>query len=358
MDLKKIIPILAIVGVFVYGGIKIRNNMTKIVGAPAPVQVDQSKVKKNLGEYLRQPRANYKPAMEANTQVPKACVDYFDQLQKLDLISFKQSNFKVSYQDLPQPPTDCVMVDDAYQAAEKTFMEKCLMGNNTKSDVVSEDCASSLFMMRAAVTRVIFKDKPIKEISDLHQLTDLLFAEFSGAFNAEHSPDFSRISSVAARMLELNPNLYVAAKVAAITDVIPGLINEKTATPEQKAEYWAKAEQSLKRAQNMNPNDGTLADAEAAVRTEGFNPAKTVEYAQGLVQKNPGDDRAQFLLAMGQWKSNDRNASVQSLQRAIELNPTNQDYQKTMAAISSPDATGDSFKGSISINVSSDDFNP
>jgi Tfp pilus assembly protein PilF len=112
------------------------------------------------------------------------------------------------------------------------------------------------------------------------------------------------------------------------------------------------------RAQQLNPNDPNLADTEAAIHTHGFDPAKTVEYASGMVQKNPRDDRAFFLLAYGQWKGNDRNNAVQNLKKAIALNPNRQDYKDVMAAITQPNATADAFKGSMSIAVSNDDFNP
>jgi|GEM_PF-3729118 len=358
MDVKKLIPVLAVIGVFVYGGWKIRSHFQHVLqhgtltpsSHETPASTPAQPLKKGLGEYLHQPREHYETLAKANPAIPAACGDYFERLEAIDFRDFQKTNFKLQYQAIPSPDPDCVIADASYSLAEKDFMQKCMLQHERRSDVVDDDCARALFLMRASVTRLLLKDKPVSEITDLKQLSDLMFAEFVGKSGESDPPDFARLGQVAERMLELNPNLYAAAKVATFSDLEKGM-SEKT------PEAWQKAQAALKRAETMNPEDPDLTDTAMAIQTQGFDPARTVDEANRMLQEDPNDDRGYFFLAYGQWKANDRQAAIANLQKAIDLNPSREDYRQIMNEITAPKADGDSFKGALSVTVSDDDFN-
>jgi len=125
---------------------------------------------------------------------------------------------------------------------------------------------------------------------------------------------------------------------------------------EDSTEIWNRSAEALQRAREVRPHDEMLNDADIAIQTKGFDPAKTHELSEKMTQQNPENDRGWFLLAYSQWKQGEHGLSMINLKHAISLAPNNPDYQSTLQEISKPGANGDSFSGAFKVSIGNDDF--
>ena len=314
--------------------------------------------------YLRQGRdfqgALAEKSKEPNSSIPPACADYFDQLEKIDLQGGSE-NSKMSYQILPNKPEGCTWKDDSLDLASAEFEKVCvntpLEQKVNLSSSLSDACLTKLFFLRSAITRLLLKDRPISSISDAHQLVDLLFAEFAASASSK-SPDFSRIKEASDRMLELDPHLYVAAKTSVYSGAIQGLMAEqaKIGSENQSKFNWQKVEADLARADRLNPADPSLDDARALIATHGFDPKKTLAYAENKVREFPETGRNYFLKGYAEWKLNQRPEAIADLKKAIALSPEHSEYPKLLIDLKKPEANADSYQGNFNFSVNESDF--
>ena len=306
--------------------------------------------------YLRAPRTNFKEWVAQATDVPKECAGFIEQLESLDLLQAEAKNFKISYQQLPTWVENCAISNAAFKHALDAFNEKCLKVANAKSDIISDECGTAPFFLRASTTVLLLDKKPLSEVSDLHQLTDLLFFEFFKNSGAQDMPDLTHLKEISARMSEVNPHLYGVAKVANFADSFDALL--KTSNHDQAGAdaAWAKAEQSLARAKELSPNDPAMIDTEIAIKTHGFDPEKTLAYSETMIEQNPNDGKGYYVKANGLWISGKQGDALAMLKQAIQLDPTNEGYQDTLKKMSGPHPVKDPFAGHYQMGISSGDF--
>ena len=361
MDFKTAIPIFLVVALFGYGGYRVRESFKGNAAVQTEKRtnenVDTSLTKKSLSDFLRAPRKDYKEALGKNATIPADCVDYFDQLEQIDMMTFKQPESTLTFQQLPVRPEKCQFSDSAYDAAQKAFNEKCLGQETSPNAVVSEECGSALYFVRASITRLLLKDKPIAEIKDLSKLTDLLFSEFQAASVDGHSFDSARLREIGQQMLNRNSNLFVAAKVVNFADILDGINSLEKKDPKSD-EVWARAATSLNRARAMNPQDPDMDDLEMVVSTQGMNPDKALTYSKALVAKDANNSKGYYVQAYSEWKNSHQNESMESLKHAMDLDPKNEEYAQIYQAITTPGSTIDSFRMPMKFGISSKDFDP
>jgi len=307
-----------------------------------------------LGKYLKAPRVGYREVFLKDTRIPKDCLDYFDSLQKIDFFSGAEN--ELTYQMLPHKPEGCSgEFIKGFSAAEQEYLKKCTPKDQNLSEKISEECSSAVYMLRSGVTRLALQDKPLSEITDMAQLADLVFSEFAGIFNKDdQTPDFARMRAISDRMMELNPNLFAAQKVSAISNLMEGFMAPKGS---DNSGSWDRAEQVITKALESHPNDETMQDAKIAADTKGFDPVLTRELSQKMTNDNPESDRGWYLMSYAEWKQGDHGNSIINLKKAIALAPDNEDYQKTLSEISKSNANQDSFKGAFKVGISNGDFN-
>lgn len=325
-----------------------KKTATSTMSGGAPSFVPQAPMQKGLGQYLRSPRAGYKEILQKDESTPKACLDFFDSLQRLDFFAGEVS--QMSYQTLPMPPDACKDgLEKNLAKARQDFLKKCRPQNQNLSDKIGEDCISAVYFLRARITELSLKNKPVSEIVDLKQLTDLIFAQLSD----EH-PNFDQMKLIADRMLELDPNIMAAHKVNVIASIFEGFAANEAHQNREQA--WANANAALQGARNLNSNDPIIKDASIAIQTKGFDPELTRDYAENMIHENKNQDQGYFLLAYAQWKQGEQAIAKNNLNRAIALAPDNDDYKKVQTDISKPGATRDSFKGIFKVGISYGDF--
>ena len=319
-------------------------NQKPVATVPAP----------GLGKYMKSARAGYRDVFQKDVRLPKDCLDYFDALQKIDF--FSAGDTELTYQMLPHQPEGCSgEFIKGFSAAEQDYLKKCSPKDQNLSEKISEECGSAVFMIRAAVTRLALQDKPLKEITDMAQLADLVFSEFAGIFNkSDQTPDFARMRDISDRMMELNPNLFAAQKVSAISNLMEGFMAEKGS---DNSASWDRAEKVIAKALESHPDDETIQDAKIAADTKGFDPALTQELSQKMTNEDPENDRGWYLMSYAEWKQGDHGNSIINLKHAIALAPDNDDYQNILHEISKPHANADSFKGAFKVGISNGDFN-
>ncbi len=355
---KKILSALAIglaliVVALMIARVKSRHSETVLNSGAVSSTGTTTKTSPAFGQYLKAARIGYRAQLEQDSKIPKECLDFFDALQKIDFVGNEVDN--MTYQMLPPSPQNCVgEFVVGYTSVQEDYFKTCVPTENL-SEVISEACTTAVFLMRAAVTRVALKNKSLSEISDLTQLTDLVFSEMAGKFGKENMPDFTKMKAISARMLEVDPNLYAAHKVDVMSNMMEAFMSKKD-NPLQTEEAWKNTELALAKAKEQKPNDQSLADAEIAIKTRGFDPVNSLNYSREMITQNPENDRGWYLMAFAQWKQGDRSSSIGNLKKAISISPNNREYQKILKEITKPNATGESFAGALSIGLSTDDF--
>ena len=352
---KRLIIIVSLVGVSAYFGYK-HVPTPGSVGTPREQKSNTKTPTPGFSKFLKSARVSYRNVFAQDSKIPKECLDYFDALQKIDFLSAGSQADQLTYQLLPIQPQGCKgEFLRGFATVQKEFLKKCKPADQNLSEKISEECGSAIFLLRAAVTRLALKDKSISEITDMSQLTDLVFSELSGAFNGSQAPDFLKMKAVSERMLALDPDLYAAQKINVMANLMEGFMSPK-GSPESAA-AWVNTEASLKKALATNPTDETLQDAQIAMQTKGLDPVLTKELSQTMTEQNPNDDRAWYLLAFAEWKQGNHPGSIANLNHAISLAPQNQDYQNTLEAVSKPGANAEAFQGTLRIGISNEDFN-
>jgi hypothetical protein len=305
------------------------------------------------GQFLKAPRPELQNIVNASISIPEACKRFVAEVQNLDLLQLDKDQYRLSYQQLPLISESCRFTDPKITAVLQALEQAC-RAEGSLSAPVRESCASQLFMLRAVLTRLMMSARPLSSITDMRVLTDMMFAEFA-QINGQTAPDLRTAQLVAERMLELDPKLYVAAKVAAYADVIQTL-NRQQANGLLPDSEWNRSMEALQRTRQLNPEDPGLEGAEALVQTKGFRPLLCVEHAQSLLRMNDRNPTAWYLKSYGEWKLNQKSESRASLRRAVELAPGQRDYAQTLVAISQPSAGPHAFQGSLTFGVSSEDF--
>lgn len=310
-----------------------------------------------FGKYLKSARSGYRATFEKDDGIPKECLNFFDELQRIDFFSEGKNIEHFTYQLLPQSPEGCRgELIRGFTNAHDEFLKNCSPKDQNLSEHLSRECEHAVFMLRAAVTRLALKDKAIKDINDLSQLTDLMFSELTGVFNESKSgPAFGRLKDISQKMLELDPKLFAAHKMNVTSNLIEGFMSKQS--NQDASDSWKNAEEALKKAYELRPNDEMLNDAAIAVQTKGFDPELTKQVADKMTHENPEQDRGWYLLSYSQWKQGDRASSITNLKRAISLAPSNLDYPGILEEITSASANEDSFKTAFKIEIDDGDFN-
>jgi tetratricopeptide (TPR) repeat protein len=354
---------IAVAGGIVFGILKFRDRLDRMYGRyfdkeskiekGASLDEQDGPTARTTGQFLRASRPEIVSEVMVSLAINPQCRNYVADLERLDLASKVQGHYALTYQQLPVKTEDCAFNDPSLVAVVNSLNVKC-RPLVSPGESISENCAAALFMTRAAMTKQLYATRTLSSITDMKVLTDLMFAEFS-TLNNQTLPDLKRAKAVADRMLDLNPNLYVAAKVVAFAEVIDGL-NLKARKPSMTPEEWTSARHAVARAKELNPHDESLMDAQMLVETRGFEPKLAVSFAEQLIADNGANPKAYYIKAYALWKLGDRRNALANLKQATTLAPDNRHYSQTYAEASRPNARADAFKGSITFGVDAKDF--
>jgi hypothetical protein len=116
----------------------------------------------------------------------------------------------------------------------------------------------------------------------------------------------------------------------------------------------------LEHAVSLNPSDPMLSDLDVLIKTHGLQPDRLASYAKDLIEAEASNAlevaRGEFFLSYSLWKKGDRTSSIESLKKAVSLNPENEDYKAMLNKVSKPGAKIEDFKGTIKIGVGYGDF--
>lgn len=331
--------------------------------APKPLVIQKAE---DITQYIRAPRKERKAivALSESEHAPfkSECVDYFDSLESLNLMQWDTLEKRPKYRSLLRRPEKCTLNDPFLERMHTEFAKSCRIRGKVRvideavereyREPLSNDCVEKIFYLRAALTRLTLRDRPLAEITELQALLDLLLTEFLLP-KKDSPPDYAKIRATAERLLELSPNLYLALKTLIYSQAHDAM---ETPSSDARDEKWKKAESQLARANELRPADDRLEDARAAITTQGFDPDRTLKYSSAYIAKYPSAGRGYYLKAYGEWKKNSKDASIAALTRATELELLNLLYRDTLAEIKKPDAKIEVFKSPFTFGISAEDF--
>jgi hypothetical protein len=354
MDIKRIIPTVCLVAVFVYGGIKLRHGFIKLMNIDVTQSEDMVRSASvaldsdGFAQYLRAPKT-FEGEL-ATSGLPKECESYVSGLENLNFLFYKTDNFKITYQQLTEPSSACSITDEAVAETEKNYLQNCFLSNPTKTDVLGEVCVKSIFGLRATLTRFLLKDKNIKDIHSQNELTDLLYAEIL------KNPDLQRVLDITDQMLDLKPNFKAAKSVNFRLAAEETMRLAAGKSEHEQDALWEHLQSDFEKAREANLFENNLTQYQAVIETRGFEPNLTLQYAARILSANPANAWGVFLSAYGHWKEEDQEAAFKELKKAMELDPKNEDYRQVFMLLTQSGAGTESFNPALKLGINLQDF--
>jgi len=360
MDVKRLIPLACILGVLVWGGVKITRNFLRFLHADytryesASQSLPGGLTRSGFGQYLRSPK--WMKNVLASSGISKECEPYVNGIEALDLTFFRDPSFHVTYQALMEPPTGCSLTDELVVAAEKRYLQACFLSNPTKNDLLSEECVNAFFGLRSAITRMLYQDKGLSEAGSMPKLTDLAYAEFlRGAYDLSEEVDFKRLQLIVNRMLEVDSEDRAAMRLNLFLGIRNAISLRSTKTLKQQDEMWENLKRDFERLRG-NTGDAGSAEYETVIDTHGYDPNRTLQYSAHRLTEKPTDANAIFLSAYAHWRMEDHEIAFKELMKARELAPTNGGYREVYEKLTLPGAGDDAFNPGLKWEFTLQDF--
>lgn len=363
MSFKGTFYTLVLLGAIGYGGSKLVKTIKKIQNTSADATqsaaLPEGLSVYGLAQFLRAPQNPDQnlQAVLARAKVAKECESYVTGLLKLDLMSFKQPGFAVKYQDIPEVSSSCVLTDDWVSAPEKEYLKNCFLTNPTKTEVLANDCVASIFLVRAGLTHFLLKEVPLKEVSSLPELVNLIYAEFAIPRYLEQNSDSMKLDSIANQILEVySEPLYAVEKIKLIGLITDTLERAKGKTLREQDLLWEKPEQKLESLQKLIKSSFPTEPLQAVIKTRGFSAELTESYANKLLVQNPSDVHGLFLKALYAWRKGDHEESIVAIRKVMELEPENKDYAAVFEALKSAGVGDEAFQSKLGYGLTLQDF--
>jgi hypothetical protein len=336
MDIKRVIPLLALLAVFVWGGIKLKKGFTALMATDVhkvedsvgslPLNLNRS----GFAQYVRQPKVMTEEIKLSG--ISKECEAYVNAIEGIDLTFHKDSSFHLSYQQLTEPTSGCSLTDDRVALNEKDYLSKCFLINPTRSDTPVDGCIQSIYVLRSSMTRMLERNKKISEIETLGKLTDLLYSDVMASVSpTDPQPlDMVRAESIVDQMLELNSGLKAAKRAKYVMLARKTIIQATTKTLKDQETLWDDLHTQYAKLRNQGAFDEGSVELDAMIETHGYNPALTLRYGSDILAKSPNSAWGELLIAYGHWKADDQEAAFKEVRKVVELDPKNEDYQRLL----------------------------
>lgn len=308
--------------------------------------IEKKRSQKTLKSLLVMPReeisTQHFPMAEA---ISPYCEIFWKDLQRLDL---RWLVYPPTVKSLPN--VEKCVAPAPLRALHEYYKDKCAaymdMISVPETEAIwnqqSEACMIALYFLRAKLSAENHKEKALSDITDLQLLADRLVSTFSGLFvpGAEVTK-ITDLREVGERILQIDKNLYGAAKVVLFSDIMQATADAQFHSSE---DFWRQAETHLDRARRLNAQDLELDQMARIIRTRGFDPERVREEAREMLDKNPNAAEAYYYIGYAAWKTEQKEEALSALKRAMELDSDNKAYQRTWSAVQAPDANKDSFQ--------------
>lgn len=201
---------------------------------------------------------------------------------------------------------------------------------------VSNDCLNSLVFLRA-----VLRTQNLKEAMTQEEIADSILKEFS-----KKVPDFKILQKLAEKLLDINPSDKKFQELWAMAKL---LSNDLQKLPVNLAEeIYGKVDPSLW--------EGSQMKGLQVILESGMNAKKMESFLLNDLKKNPNDSFSYELLGFALWKQNRRQEALESLDKAIALNPKDEWLRKMRKDLNSEKADVHSYQGRLSLGVNIDDL--
>jgi hypothetical protein len=265
-------------------------------------------------------------APKAGEKVSPECVSFWTSLRSLNL----DESFRFPPKAMSLPPAGpCGSPPQALAAAQERYARDCAgvqqmyrpeMDQAQWMAAVSP-CYMAVSLYRANLTEWLTKDQKLSDITDPKVLSDKLAARlFENPAGA---------ADVAERLLELEPELYPAAKVAAVSRFLEA---QTEGGGDTRNPVWNKLEDAIARMKKMNPSDPTATEMEIVAEImRSQDPAGMRNRIEALREKNPA--LADYFTAWMEYKGNNTEGAVRLLEAMIAKGNQDPRVRQTLARI-------------------------
>lgn len=248
----------------------------------------------------------------------------------------------------------CIPANPKIAKILKYYSLKCNATTAPSNAEARSDCALASLMLRSTLASIARGDRPLKEVTDIRELADLLVASF-GEFLTDLSPSgLKEMSDISDRMLELDPGLIPAAKAGAMGSMLRNVLaKEATEKGEAPVEppHWDDLEKRVARIEEMNPSDPDLNALHRIVETEGMEPERVIKDSLTRLSKDPGDSHEHQILAWANWRIGRRDEAKAELRRALSRKPDDPELRANWVTVNRRDAKVDDFKIAFKVGV-------
>lgn len=262
-------------------------------------------------------------ATPSAADVSPECEKTWQALRATDLSRFSPSDAAPHFEAIGR---HCAKVPARFANTQGELLERCrLFLESAKGDLDSPayrtsrlGCHASLVVYRAQITDWLTRDEPIDRITDPKILADKTVARYV------ENPGAA--ADIADRLLELEPTLYPAAKLALYGRFLDARAHG------QSPEHWAKMEEARKRAGQMNPQERSqhLEMAVAGEISRSRDPEKVEKQAKWLMENDAKSGYGHFWMAWAAQEKGDRAAMLLHLEKAHAENPNEAKFENAL----------------------------
>lgn len=226
-------------------------------------------------------------------------------------------------------------------------------------------CQMATIMLRSTLAVSVRGERPLSEMTDSRELADLLISNFGQLFteNLSGSVNVASITSVADRMLELDPKFFPAMKAAALGQMLDFSLQKEAVEKGTELERtravkpdWAELERRVADIREAKPNDPDLPTLRRIAETDGLTPDLVRRDSLERLAKNPRDTAEMQMLAWAEFRSGRRQEAKAAIDRAIAIDPRNREYRINRAIITSRKSQPEDFQIVMKVSVGFDEL--
>lgn len=266
-----------------------------------------------------------RPPLPIPKTVGRACREVWNGLRALDLAEFVEypprPGLVPSAYGCSPPNAELLRAQTEYDRVCRPLARWKSSRPQSEWHQATRLCASAVISYRAAVTDFLTRGRAVASISDVRVLTDKLIATLG--------EDRADGVAVAERLLQLEPQMYPAAKA-----VLVSLLDDAVTRAVGKNDdpVWEKVEQALRRAQALEGAERKqLLETELAIAWMRTRDARSLRAkAEAMGVSHPELGVGPYYQAWAAYSEGDRTRAAALLTEAIRREPKQRHFQEAL----------------------------
>lgn len=209
-------------------------------------------------------------------------------------------------------------------SAQRTTTDLRLACSQSKNEAMTspsfeDPCHRALYEYQKALVDQLMEGKPLEEISDIELLsTKMMFAMVN-------KNERDKVSSIAKRILEIDPQNILAARVA-----LKMLQSDAVSQGGNSPAFQEKIQSGLEQLHHIDPADEVLWTTKLEMALRSANHSKVEGMAIEYDRLKPNSNMSRYYLAWSRHFEHDTSAAMELLGESLDRDPTDVGAQRAL----------------------------